>query len=106
MDYTTKLSNNTNPSLMERDKERQKAAEDYCHNLIGEATFGMYVAHKAGSKWADEHPINYDGKAMLYVNQKSHDNGYKEAVDKACEWLELQAQFVNIDTFRKAMEGE
>ena len=25
--------------------------------------------------------------------------------EKACEWLELQAQFVNINAFRKAMEG-
>lgn len=98
---------------MERDKERQKAAEDYCHNLIGEATFGMYVAHKAGSKWADEHPINYDGKAMLYVNQKSHDNGYKEAVDKACEWLQENCAIIwespcnpnkIVEQFKKAME--
>lgn len=81
MDYTTKLSNNTNPSFdVKRDKERQKAAEDYCNNLIGEATFGMYVAHKAGSKWADEHPhwisvkeeLPPQGECVLVTNGKSY----------------------------------
>lgn len=43
---------------------------------------------EAGAKWSDKHPVNYDGKALLYVCNKSHENGYKEAVYKACEWLE------------------
>lgn len=103
---------------MERDKARQQAAKDYCHNLISEGTFGEFMAHKAGSKWADEHPVSYDGKAMLYVNNKSHENGYKEAVNKACEWLKDYAHmFVSettgdltedelINAFRKEMKGE
>lgn len=102
---------------MTRGKERQQAAKDYCHNLIGEATFGQFVAHMAGSKWADENPVSYDGKAMLYVNNKSHENGYKEAVDKACKWLKDYAHmFVSettgdlceddlINEFRKDMKG-
>ena len=29
----------------------------------------------------------YNGKALLYVCNRSHENGYKEAVEKACKWL-------------------
>lgn len=76
-----------------------------------------YDAFMAGAEWADEHPVNYDGKAMLYVNNKSHENGYKEAVNKACEWLKNYAHMyvsettgdVNeddlINAFRNTMEG-
>lgn len=80
---------------MTREEERQQAAEDYCNNLIREATFGQFVAHKAGSKWADE-----------------------TMIDKACEWLKNYAHiFVSettgdlnedelIDAFRTAMKGD
>lgn len=83
---------------MTRGDERQQAAKDYCHNLIGEATFGQFVAHLAGSKWADE--------TML---------------SKTCEWLDCYIDkylFIDaenkagirwddfINDFRKAMKGE
>ena len=74
---------------------------------------------EAGAKWSDEHPINYDGKAFLYVNQKSHKNGYNEAVEKAIEWWEKHLpQCIEIDKdcvvvnhaliadFEEAMKGE
>jgi len=72
---------------MTREEERQQAAIDYCNNLIREATFGQFVAHKAGSKWADETMIN-----------------------KACEWLleweTHQGEDIEIvEQFRKAMKG-
>lgn len=97
---------------MTRGEERQQAAKDYCHNLIDEATFRQFVAHLAGSQWADQHPVNYDGNAMLYVNNKSHENGYKEAVNKACDWLERalplrpddRDEF--IEQFEQAMKGD
>lgn len=83
---------------MTRGEERQQAAEDYCNNLIREATFGQFVAHKAGSKWADE-----------------------TMIDKACEWMDCYIDnylFIDaennagikwddfINDFRKAMKGE
>ena len=79
---------------MTREEERQQAAEDYCNNLIREATFGQFVAHKAGSKWADE-----------------------TMIDKACEWLKDYAHIYVSETtgdlneddlindFLKAMKG-
>lgn len=51
-----------------------------------------YLGFIHGAEWADKNPINYDGKAMLYVNRKSHKNGYKEAVAKAASWLTLNAE--------------
>lgn len=43
---------------------------------------------EAGAKWSDKHPINYDGKAFLYVNQKSSKLAYKAALEDVCEYLE------------------
>lgn len=80
---------------MTREEERHQAAIDYCNNLIREATFGQFVAHIAGSKWADE--------TML---------------TKACEWLKNYAHiYVSettgdlsedglINAFCNAMKGE
>lgn len=49
----------------------------------------------------------YNGKALLYVCNRSHENGYKEAVEKACKWLNDGGYFINstetIEDFRKAM---
>ena len=77
---------------------------------------------EAGAKWSDKHPVNYDGKALLYVCNKSHENGYKEAVDKACKWLggnfrvssfddtkivtHFSSMFDVLASFRKAMKRE
>lgn len=78
-------------------------------------------AFEMGAEWADEHPVSYDGKAMLYVNNRSHENGYKDAVNKACEWLDCYIDnylFIDaenkagikwddfINDFRQAMKGE
>lgn len=80
----------------------------------------LYAGFVSGAEWADQHPMTYDGKAMLYVNRRSHENGYKEAVDKACEWLHsalyldhersVEHRYETLDEllndFRKAMEGD
>lgn len=67
-----------------------------------------------GAVWADEHPINYDGKAMLHVLNKGAAIGRREMLDKACEWLE-QRQLVDLEVpniekfindFRKDMEEQ
>lgn len=88
----------------------------------------LYVGFITGAEWADAHPTSYDGKAMLYVNNKSHENGYKEAVNKACDWLyahlytrrdkqspanhfvcskqEMLTQTEFVEQFKQAMKGE
>ena len=43
---------------------------------------------EAGAKWSDRNPLNYDGKALLYATDKAFKNGYKLAIEEACEWLE------------------
>lgn len=48
----------------------------------------LYAGFVSGAEWADQHPMTYDGKAMLYVNSRSHENGYKEAVNKMIELLD------------------
>lgn len=53
---------------------------------------------EAGAKWSDKHPINYDGKAFLYVNQKSSKLAYKAALEDVCEYIE---QYAPIDTMTK-----
>ena len=41
-----------------------------------------------GARWADQNPVNYNGKAMFYVLNKGHEQGYKDAIDKACKFFE------------------
>ena len=67
---------------------------------------------RQGIEWADEHPVNYDGKAMLHVLIKGAAIGRREMLDKACEWLykrqQVDLEVSNIEKFisdfRKAME--
>ena len=80
----------------------------------------LYAGFVSGAEWADQHPMTYDGKAMLYVNSRSHENGYKEAIDKACEWIHtalyldhersIEHRYATLEEllndFRKAMKGE
>ena len=79
----------------------------------------LYAKHQQkpfmdGARWADQNPVNYDGKAMLHVLNKGAAIGRREMLDKACEWLN---NFYNEDThsylvkediegFRKAMEEQ
>ena len=93
---------------MTREQEISKVA-------LEEIFASPYDAFMAGAQWADQHPVNYDGKAMLYVNNRSHENGYKEAVEKACKWLEKNVADIwsspcnpakIVEQFRKAMKGD
>lgn len=63
----------------------------------------------AAVQWADEHP-GIDVRTMVAWR-----GGYKEAIDKACEWLKeeypkaaayYEHQDSFIDQFRKAMKGD
>lgn len=79
----------------------------------------LYAKHQQkpfmdGALWADQNPINYDGKAMLHVLHKGAAIGRREMLDKACEWLYKRQQvdlevpnmekFIN--DFKKAMEEQ
>lgn len=67
--------------------------------------------------WADEHPIHYDGQAMLHVLHKGVMQGKKEMLDRVIEWLNNNLRsygahyyFVDQDKLnkdlRKAMEDK
>ena len=72
---------------MTREQETSKVALEYANEEIFASPYDAFMA---GAQWADQHPVNYDGKAMLYVNNRSHENGYKEAIDKVCDWLRVE----------------
>ena len=96
---------------MARQEERHQAAiKEFPH--FAERRVGFI----AGAEWADEHPINYDGKAMLHVLNKSAEQAKKQTIEKACKWLQKNAdtyigveelailQDAFFEDFRKAME--
>lgn len=54
----------------------------------------LYAKHQQkpfmdGALWADQNPVNYDGKAMLHVLNKGAAIGRREMLEKACEWLKF-----------------
>ena len=58
----------------------------------------LYAKHQQkpfmdGALWADQNPINYDGKAMIHVLNKGAAIGRREMLDKATRWL-LDEMFV------------
>ena len=97
---------------MTRQEKLEKAATKYAQDKYLPVQTAQ--SFKAGAKWADEHPADYDGKAMLYVLNKGVEQGKQEMLDKTCEWLENNLlnywQQINTDSskfiedFRKAME--
>lgn len=114
---------------MTREEEKNKARFEYVSKRLANPDFPTYnaeyeleAAFDKGAMWADQYPMTYDGKAMLYVNSRSHENGYKEAIEKACKWLDenfrvssfdntkiithFSSMFDVLDSFRKAMKGE
>ena len=59
--------------------------------------------------------LEYNGKAMLHVLTKGVEQGKREILDKACEWLKKNRKNYSlnalgekylIDDFKKAMKGE
>ena len=97
---------------MTRNVQIEKAANKYVKDIVTPLPASLAVAFKKGAEYADEHPINYDGKAMLHVLHKGAAIGRREMLDKACEWLE-ERQVVDLEVpniekfindFKKAME--
>lgn len=106
---------------MTRAKEITKEAKKFAKEIDDwEIAEDVQDAFEQGARWADEHPINYDGKAALYFNNIVYENGYKEAVDKACDWLHstlyldyersIEHRFASLEDlmndFRKSMKRD
>ena len=91
---------------MRKEQIEQAVQEAFLKSGIDKESF------RQGIEWADENPINYDGKAMFHVLHKGAAIGMREMLDKACEWLEhrqvIDLEVPNIEKFindfRKAME--
>lgn len=102
-------------------EERQKAFEQALDNAwnhyteSGAATvdaleenaqeLAFAKGYKAGYKQSVEHPT---GGELLHILNKGHEQGYKDAIDKAYEWLKHNFNMPDDFEihFRKAMEGQ
>lgn len=72
---------------MTREEQIEQAAKKYVKDIVTPLPASLMTAYIKGAEYADQHPIHYDGKAMLHVLNKGHEQGYNDAIDKACEWL-------------------
>lgn len=72
---------------MKRAEQIEQASKRYVKDIVTPLPASLMAAFIKGAEYADQNPINYDGKAMLYVLNKGHEQGWKDAIDKACEWL-------------------
>lgn len=72
---------------MKRAEQIEQAAKRYVKDIVTPLPASLMTAFIKGAEYADQNPIHYDGKAMLHVLNKGHEQGYKDAIDKACEWL-------------------
>ena len=73
---------------MKRAEQIEQAAKRYVKDIVTPLPASLMTAFIKGAEYADEHPINYDGKAMLYVLNKGHEQGWKDATRKATEFIE------------------
>lgn len=109
-----------NEAEMTRKEQIEKAAKRYIKDIVTPLPASLMTAFVKGAEYADEHPINYDGKAMLHVLHKGAAIGRREMLDKACEFLKSYRQetpdgmgyiagIINdetIEDFRKYMEEQ
>ena len=72
---------------MKRAEQIEQAAKRYVKDIVTPLPASLMTAFIKGAEYADRTPIHYDGKAMLYVLNKGHEQGYKDAINKACEFL-------------------
>ena len=77
----------------------------------------LYAKHQQkpfmdGALWADEHPNDEVLKLrkMFESDPDAYKQGYKDAIDKACEWLEerqaIDLVVPNIEKFIEAFKKE
>ena len=102
MDYTTKLSNNTNPSFK---MTREEVVNSRAYNASKQAV--MY-----SQEFSNDDILQGE---VIEAYELGAEYGYQFAIDKAVEWLEKQSccGFIEdidvndfVERFKKAMEGE
>lgn len=109
---------------MTREEEKKKARWEYVSKRLANPDFPTYnaeyeleTAFDKGAEWADAHP-DIDVRTIA-----AWQSGYKEAIEKACEWLsaeldkEEERHYIHVhgfdkerreiflEDFRKAMKG-
>lgn len=95
---------------MTREEQIRKAAKRYVKDIVTPLPASLMAAFVKGAEYADEHPINYDGKAMLHVLNKGHGQGWKDAINKSYDLLieryENQGVILleDINEFKQIME--
>ena len=95
---------------MKRAEQIEQAAKRYVKDIVTPLPASLMTAFIKGAEYADEHPVNYDGKAMLYVLNKGHEQGWKDAINKAYDLLieryENQGVILleDINEFKQIME--
>ena len=72
---------------MKRAEQIEQAAKRYVKDIVTPLPASLMTAFIKGAEYADQNPIHYDGKAMLHVLNKGHEQGYNDAIDKACWFL-------------------
>ena len=108
MDYTTKISNNTNPSFK---MTREEVVNSLAYNASKQAV--MY-----SQEFSNDDILQGE---VIEAYELGAEYGYQFAIDKACEWLyeynrkQADKMFgtvhtadvtINVAQFRKAMKGE
>ena len=96
--------------------QQEELNEAWC-NYMGKCSIEIMQALAFALRWADEHP-DIDVRTMA-----AWQSGYKEAIEKACEWLsaeldkEEERHYIHVhgfdkerreiflEDFRKAMKG-
>lgn len=100
---------------MAREQEIKKrlfeiSTSNFNNSVVDSSAY--FAGYMDGAEWADAHP-DIDVRTMA-----AWQSGYKEAIDKACEWLKEQLQNTTfngeplfceieetLEDFRKAMKG-
>ena len=78
-----------------RQEQIEQAAKRYVKDIVTPLPASLMTAYINGAEYADQNPIHYDGKAMLHVLNKGHEQGYRKATDNALIWLEEKYEVEN-----------
>ena len=97
---------------MTREEQIRKAANKYVKDIVTPLPASLMTAFIKGAEYADRTPIHYDEKAMLHVLNKGHEQGWKDAVEKASLFVYHLAAHPNVaidgmeleESFKKYME--
>ena len=99
-----------------RQDQIEQAAKRYVKDIVTPLPASLMTAFIKGAEYADQNPINYDGKAMLHVLNKGHEQGWKDAFAKASIFVYQLAtafpdtSYIDVDkirdNFKKYMEEQ